>query len=360
MIPISVCIITKNEEDKIEKCLAPLVPYNFEIIVVDTGSTDRTKEIALKYTDLVYDFEWINDFSAARNFSLKKASHNYVLVLDSDEFLTDIDIEGIYKAIEGHKRGVGMLLRNNYYDNNGKRTNFPDRVERLFHKRYYYYKSPIHEQLTDIKTDGTYYDRYDIPLTVDHVGYCGGMDSMIQKAKRNNELLFEEIKKYPDDAYLYFQVGQSYNAIYDYENAYIYYKKAFELPIIPEQPWLPVMAHAYLNAMNNTGRSNEALDFFEPRYDFFANEAGFFGSMGVAYLNTNQPLKAMMEFVKATQCPNVSNEGSNTYIPYYNMGLVNEMLGNAESAISFYKKSAEYEYPLALERLNELHELGLI
>ena len=71
MIPISVCVIAKNEEKNIEKCLAPLVPYNFEIILVDTGSTDRTKEIARKYTDQIYDFEWVNDFSAARNFSLK-------------------------------------------------------------------------------------------------------------------------------------------------------------------------------------------------------------------------------------------------------------------------------------------------
>ena len=354
MIPISVCMIAKNEEERIENCLAPLMPYNFEIIVVDTGSTDRTKELALKYTDLVYDFEWINDFSAARNFSLKKASHNYVLVLDCDEYLTDVDIEGLYKAIEEHPQGVGRLLRNNYYFNDGKQTNYPDRVERLFHKRHYYYKWSIHEQVTNIKTDGTYYERYDIPFTVDHVGYSGGIESMRAKAERNNSLLFKEIEKHPDDAYLYFQVAQSYNAIEDYENSYIYYKKAFELPILAEQPWLPVMATAFIHSMNQTGRSEEAIEFFEPRYDFFANDSVFFCNMGVAYMNANQPLKAVMEYVKAIQSPKCSNEGCNTYIPYYNMGVANELLGNLPSAISFYQKSAEYGYPLAIDRLQAL------
>ena len=68
MIPLSVCIIGKNEEKNIERCLAPLVPYGFEIIYVDTGSTDKTKELAAKYTDNIYDFEWIGDFPPPETF----------------------------------------------------------------------------------------------------------------------------------------------------------------------------------------------------------------------------------------------------------------------------------------------------
>lgn len=352
MIPISVCIITKNEEKNIEKCLAPLAPYNFEIIVVDTGSTDSTKEIAQKYTDKIYDFEWIDDFSAARNFSLKKASHNYVLVLDSDEFLTDLDIEGVYQAIEEHPKAVGLLLRHSSYDSDGTLSGYTDRVERLFHKQYYYYKFPIHEQVTEISSDNTIYQRYDLPLTVEHVGYAGSKEALRQKAERNNALLFKEIERDPANPYLYFQVGQSYNLISDYENAYVYYRKAFEFPLIVEQEWVQAMAITYINAMTHTGRAHEAVAFFEPYYDKFASSASFYNSMGVAYLNSNQPLKAMMEFIKATQCPVVHDEGSNTYLPYYNMGLVNEILGNLPSAIDFYKKCGDYS--LAKERLQEL------
>ncbi len=353
MIPISVCIITKNEEVNLEKCLAPLMPYGFEIIVVDTGSTDRTKEVALKYTDKVYDFEWCDDFSAARNFSLKKASHNYILVLDSDEFLTDIDIEGLYQAIEEHPKSVGLVLRNSYsVSSDGMTSIFPDRVERLFHRQYYYYKYRIHEQVTDIKTDGTYYERYDIPVTLEHVGYCGSMEDKIRKVERNNKLLFKEIEQYPDDPYFYFQVGQSFNLINDYENAYIYYKKAFELPLIVDQLWVKVMSTAYINAMVHTGRAKEATMFFELCYDDFADNADFYCSMGLAYLNDNEPLKAMMEFVKATNCPVIHGEGANTYLPYYNIGLINEMLGNPQAAVSFFQKCGDY--PPAVEGLRRL------
>ena len=83
-VPISVCIIAKNEEKYIEECLRKLKPYGFEIVVADTGSTDATKEIASRYADKVVDFTWINDFSAARNFCAKQASNNWILALDCD------------------------------------------------------------------------------------------------------------------------------------------------------------------------------------------------------------------------------------------------------------------------------------
>jgi len=356
MIPLSVCIIGKNEEKNIEKCLAPLVPYGFEIIYVDTGSTDRTKELAAKYTDHIYDFEWIGDFSAARNYSLQKASHNYVLVIDCDEFLTEIDLEGIEQAISEHPRGIGMVLRINYCESEGMQTYSPDRVERLFHKRYYHYNYTIHEQVCDIHTNSTYCERYDIPLTLDHIGYVGNDEAMRAKVERNNELLFKEIEKHPDDPYFYFQVGQSYNLISDYENAYIYYKKAFELPLNTEELWVQSMAVTFINSMTHTGRSEEALEFFNSIYDYFATSADFYCNMGNIYLNLKnpQPLKAMMEYLKASQCPNAQEEGSNTFVPYYNMGLVNEMLGNIPTAVSFYQKSAVYNYPPAVNRLAAL------
>ena len=86
MLPISVCIIGKNEEKFLDGCLSHLTKYDFEIVFVDTGSTDKTKEIAYKYTDCVYDFEWIKDFSAARNFAATKATKDWILCVDCDEF----------------------------------------------------------------------------------------------------------------------------------------------------------------------------------------------------------------------------------------------------------------------------------
>ena len=86
---ISVCMIVKNEEKNLAACLDCLDKIADEIIIVDTGSTDATKAIASKYTDKVYDFEWINDFAAARNFAFSKATMDYIYSADADERLDE-------------------------------------------------------------------------------------------------------------------------------------------------------------------------------------------------------------------------------------------------------------------------------
>lgn len=93
---LSIAIITKNEEAVIERCLKSLQPFDAEIIVIDTGSTDNTKEIAAKYAT-VYDFKWIDDFAAARNFSFSKCTREWLLWCDSDDVMLPEDIEKIKK-----------------------------------------------------------------------------------------------------------------------------------------------------------------------------------------------------------------------------------------------------------------------
>ena len=97
MITISLCMIVKNEEEVIGRCLECVKDIVDEIIIVDTGSTDSTKEIVSKYTDMVYDFEWIDDFSAARNFSFSKASKDYTMWLDADDIILEADREKLLK-----------------------------------------------------------------------------------------------------------------------------------------------------------------------------------------------------------------------------------------------------------------------
>ena len=89
MISISLCMIVKNEAEILARCLDSLAGLMDEIIIVDTGSTDDTKEIARQYTDLVYDFSWCDDFAAARNFSFSKATKEYIYAPDADEVLDE-------------------------------------------------------------------------------------------------------------------------------------------------------------------------------------------------------------------------------------------------------------------------------
>ncbi len=89
MITISVCMIVKNEEKVLARCLESLQGLVEELIIIDTGSTDATKQIAAKYTDKIYDFVWTHDFSAARNFSFSKATMDYIYVADADEVIDE-------------------------------------------------------------------------------------------------------------------------------------------------------------------------------------------------------------------------------------------------------------------------------
>lgn len=93
MATISLCMIVKNEEAVLTRCLDSIADLMDEIIIVDTGSTDRTKELAAKYTNKIYDFKWTSDFSAARNFSFSKATMEYIYTADADEILDDVNRE---------------------------------------------------------------------------------------------------------------------------------------------------------------------------------------------------------------------------------------------------------------------------
>ena len=97
MATFSLCMIVKNEERVLARCLDSVADLMDEIIIVDTGSCDATKEIAARYTDKIYDFAWVGDFAAARNFSFEKATMDYIYAPDADEVLDEANHEELAK-----------------------------------------------------------------------------------------------------------------------------------------------------------------------------------------------------------------------------------------------------------------------
>lgn len=95
MASISLCMIVKNEEEVLARCLDCVREFADEIIIVDTGSTDKTREIAEKYTDKIYDFFWCDDFSKARNYGLERATQEYCMWLDADDVILPEEVEKI-------------------------------------------------------------------------------------------------------------------------------------------------------------------------------------------------------------------------------------------------------------------------
>lgn len=150
MITISTCMIVKNEERVLARCLDCVKEFSDEIIIVDTGSTDRTKEIAAAYTKHVFDFPWNNDFSAARNFSFSKATKEYIYTADADEM---IDAENIRQILDLKRVLLPEIdIVQMYYTNQleyGTTYNYdkeyrPKLLKRL---REFYWQDPLHETL---------------------------------------------------------------------------------------------------------------------------------------------------------------------------------------------------------------------
>lgn len=148
MITISVCMIVKNEENILARGLNCIKDIADEIIIVDTGSTDRTKEIAYQYTNKVYDFEWVNDFSAARNYSFSKATMDYIYVADADEIIDEENqtkLKILKEALLPEIEIVQMKYTNQLYLGTSYNYDVEYRPKLYKRTREFRWVDPIHE-----------------------------------------------------------------------------------------------------------------------------------------------------------------------------------------------------------------------
>lgn len=200
-IILSVGMIVKNEENHLENCLSALkklldnVPS--ELIIVDTGSTDKTKEIALKYTDKVYDFQWCNDFAAARNYGLEKAKGKWFMFVDADEYL-DEDCEEMIKffhlpeLMDTYNSASFTLV--NYVHGKKKSVDqfYAPRLVKM--NENVKFEGSIHESLPQPNPHGIFSTKFH------HYGYAyATKEDREKKAERNLKPLYEEYKKNPKD-----------------------------------------------------------------------------------------------------------------------------------------------------------------
>lgn len=149
MVTISLCMIVKDEEDNLSRCLDSVKNIADEIIIIDTGSSDNTKEIASKYTENVFDFQWIDDFAAARNTAFSKATMDYILWLDADDVIEEED----YKKFMELKATIDLSVDSvtmNYnlaFDEYGN-VSFSSRRNRLVKReRKFRWIGAVHEYL---------------------------------------------------------------------------------------------------------------------------------------------------------------------------------------------------------------------
>lgn len=357
---LSICVITKNEQKNIKQCLEALKPYGFEIIVVDTGSTDATREIASYYASTVYDFVWCNDFAAAKNFAISKASNEYVMVIDSDEYLESIDIERLQQMIEKNSEKVGRIQRRNIFTRSNRQQENMEWINRIFSKNKFHYEGRIHEQMTSL--DGEEYETYQAPVVILHSGYDLTEEERKIKAERNSTLLLQELEQLKQEAdknarsaeqipYIIYQLGKSYYLAGDYAKACEYFSEGLSFDLEPKLEYVIDMVETYGYALINSGQAETAL-FFENIYEEFGDCADFKFLMGLIYMNNEMFDEAVTEFLKATEYKSCRNVGANSYLAFYNAGVIFECCGMLEEAKEFYSKSGDYGPAVA--RLTEM------
>lgn len=352
MHPISVCIIAKNEETRIEKCLSSIKPYGFEIVVVDTGSTDRTKEIAAKYADKVLDFVWCDDFSAARNFSLREAANNWIFMIDCDETVKHLDVEELNYFRKHLSDKVGSVTRENFVTENGVLTlNNTDYTERFFDRRLYRYTGIIHEQLTPVR--GHEIDTLLLNTTLLHSGYDMTEEEREAKFRRNFTLLQKQVETDPENPYLYYQLGKSCEILSDFEHACGYYDKGLTFDLDPELAYVQAMVVSYGNALLRTNQAQTALGF-EGIYDEFSQVTDFVYLMGNIYKDNGMYEEALAQYQKVSQMPPGRQTGTNSFLPAYQCGHIFELLGDLGSASALYAQCGDFAP--ALERLHAIGE----
>lgn len=373
-LQFSFCIITKNEKQNIEKCVLALLPYNREIVVVDTGSDDGTAELLRKMSEensyiKFCCFEWCDDFSKAKNYAIDQASNEYVCVIDSDEFLENFDTDRTVKLILENPEGVGRINRRNVFSRNGAGQENIEWVNRFFSKKYYHYEGRIHEQVT--RFDHKPYTTYRVPLSILHTGYDLTEEERQKKTNRNISLLEKELefllnqigcsdisalegcKPEPNTPqeqipYILYQLGKSYYMSGDYQKASSYFEKGLIFDLDPKLEYVSDTIETYGYSLINSGRVKDAM-FFESIYDEFGYTADFHFLMGLIYMNNARFDDAIDEFVRATEFSESKIVGVNSYSAFYNVGVIKECLGLEDEARDWYKKCGEYGP--AIERL---------
>lgn len=150
MISISLCMIVKDEEEVLARCLDSVRNVVDEVIIVDTGSADKTRDIAFSYTGLVYDFPWVDDFAAARNFSFSKATKDYILWLDADDVLLEKDRLALEELKSSLNPAVDLVMMryDAACDQKGQPTFSYYRERLLRRSRHYEWEGAVHEAIS--------------------------------------------------------------------------------------------------------------------------------------------------------------------------------------------------------------------
>lgn len=318
---LSVCIISKNEEKNIERCLKSIKNIADEIIVVDTGSTDKTVNIAKELGAKVVNFKWTDNFSDARNKSIDNATKDWILFLDCDEELDISESIKIRELISKGEEKEGYYLR---LINVSKGIIKNDSiVMRLFkNNSKYRFKGKIHERiLKSIKDENGVDCIGQTQIQIYHYGYDSEIIDIKKKSERNLKILLSYNIE-DKDGYYYYVLGNEYARVKDNEKALECYKLSFE--ITDEEEDKPV-EHSYLainiiKVLYSQKKYYEALEYISKFKKELVNFKDMYFLEFLIYFKIGYLKEASYALEKYASCIEVNYEYScNNYDKQYDI-----------------------------------------
>ncbi|HWH93085.1 MAG TPA: glycosyltransferase [Baekduia sp.] len=260
---VSLCMIVKDEEAMLPRSLAAVAEHVDELIVVDTGSTDRTVEIAESFGATVLHHVWDGDFSAARNVGLDAATSDWLMYLDADEVLGDGEGERLRALLRHTWREAIFLTETNHVGELEDGAAVQHNALRLFRNRpEYRFEGRVHEQFAHKLPSFPERIEYS-PVRIEHFGYLGAVRDAKGKARRNLELLERQIAEGVDTPFLHFNLGSERAAAGDVAGSLQHLTRAWDtLAADPERlelGYFPSLSARLVKALNANGRHQDAL-----------------------------------------------------------------------------------------------------
>jgi glycosyltransferase involved in cell wall biosynthesis len=330
-------MIVKNEERTLENCLKSVQDIVDEIVIVDTGSKDNTKEIASKYTDKVFDFEWIDDFSAARNFSFKQATMDYIMWLDADDVLLPNDrtkLQKLKQSLEPDVDAVSMAYHC-AFDDHGNVTLSVRRIRLVKRQKNYQWIGVVHE---DLCVSGKVYDS-DIAVT----------HKKVHKATDRNLKIYEKyIQKggilTPRDMFHYARESHHHKR---YNDAVDYYLKYLNTDQASKEDKIFIYGKL-ADCYHHLGDKDKELYYTLQTFQHDIPRSEICCRLGYYFLEKKEYIQAIFWYNLATQLPKplnswaIVNEPSRTWLPHLQLGLCYYQLGEYRLSYHHYRVALSY------------------
>lgn len=356
-VRLSVSMIVKNEEKFLAQCLASIKDVADEIVVVDTGSTDRTVEIAESFGAKIDHFDWTGDFSEARNVSLDLCTGDWVLALDADEELVPESQDILRTLIERPDDKLHLYLPKiiNLVDGSDI-----DGIEhfapRLFPRHpQIRWVGRIHEQILHQQGHNAM-ERARVPAVVlRHYGYDPSLVAERGKNERNRALLEQALHEYPDEPFHHFNFGVALRVEDKVNEAIPYFRKAIDLCHAKGlTPMYLAAAYSYLIAsLVTVERIQEALDLAATCEMYCHDQPDYWLNLAIAHDKLDHHHDAIQAFqrcldLRSSTAPLVADRGAMTWKPYAGIGSAYLKLGEIEKG-ERYLRMALKENPHNLD-----------